>query len=53
METVTTKFPHQRFRMLLITVEIYNRWGVLVFERAGYNNDDRALDTVKQAGRVT
>jgi hypothetical protein len=29
---------------MLITVEIYNRWGVLVFERAGYNNDDRALE---------
>jgi hypothetical protein len=34
------------------TVEIYNRWGVLVFERAGYNNDDRAFRGVSE-GRVT
>ena len=34
------------------TVEIYNRWGVLVFERTGYNNDDRAFRGVSE-GRVT
>ncbi|MFV8366879.1 gliding motility-associated C-terminal domain-containing protein, partial [Flavobacterium sp. XS1P27] len=34
------------------TVEIYNRWGVLVFERAGYNNDDRAFRGISE-GRVT
>ncbi|MFN7100423.1 MAG: gliding motility-associated C-terminal domain-containing protein, partial [Flavobacterium sp.] len=33
-------------------VEIYNRWGVLVFERNGYNNDDRAFRGVSE-GRVT
>jgi gliding motility-associated-like protein len=34
------------------TVEIYNRWGVLVFERSGYNNTDRAFRGVSE-GRVT
>ncbi|CAA9200440.1 DUF7507 domain-containing protein [Flavobacterium collinsii] len=34
------------------TVEIYNRWGVLVFERDHYNNDDRAFRGVSE-GRVT
>ncbi|RKS12915.1 gliding motility-associated C-terminal domain-containing protein [Flavobacterium sp. 120] len=34
------------------TVEIYNRWGVLVFERSGYNNDDRAFRGISE-GRVT
>jgi uncharacterized repeat protein (TIGR01451 family)/gliding motility-associated-like protein len=34
------------------TVEIYNRWGVLVFERSGYNNSDRAFRGVSE-GRVT
>ncbi|GIQ61033.1 hypothetical protein Flavo103_41690 [Flavobacterium collinsii] len=34
------------------TVEIYNRWGVLVFERDHYNNDDRAFGGVSE-GRVT
>jgi gliding motility-associated-like protein len=34
------------------TVEIYNRWGVLVFERSAYNNDDRAFRGVSE-GRVT
>ena len=34
------------------TVEIYNRWGVLVFERTGYNNTDRAFKGVSE-GRVT
>ena len=34
------------------TVEIYNRWGVLVFERSGYNNSDRAFKGVSE-GRVT
>jgi hypothetical protein len=33
-------------------VEIYNRWGVLVFERNGYNNDDRAFRGISE-GRVT
>ncbi|WP_158980750.1 Ig-like domain-containing protein, partial [Flavobacterium sp. I-STPP5a] len=33
-------------------VEIYNRWGVLVFERTAYNNDDRAFRGVSE-GRVT
>ncbi|PJJ09115.1 gliding motility-associated-like protein [Flavobacterium sp. 1] len=34
------------------TVEVYNRWGVLVFERENYNNDDRAFRGVSE-GRVT
>ncbi len=34
------------------TVEIYNRWGVLVFERSGYNNSDRAF-IGNSEGRVT
>ncbi|PRZ19239.1 gliding motility-associated C-terminal domain-containing protein, partial [Flavobacterium granuli] len=34
------------------TVEIYNRWGVLVFERDRYNNDDRAFRG-RSEGRVT
>jgi uncharacterized repeat protein (TIGR01451 family) len=35
------------------TVEIYNRWGVLVFERAHYNNnEDTAFKGVSE-GRVT
>ncbi|WP_413999995.1 gliding motility-associated C-terminal domain-containing protein [Flavobacterium sp. W1B] len=34
------------------TVEIYNRWGVLVFERENYNNDDRAFKGISE-GRVT
>lgn len=34
------------------TVEIYNRWGVLVFERTSYNNSDRAFKGVSE-GRVT
>jgi gliding motility-associated-like protein/uncharacterized repeat protein (TIGR01451 family) len=33
-------------------VEIYNRWGELVFERTGYNNDDRAFRGLSE-GRVT
>ena len=34
------------------SVEIYNRWGVLVFERDGYNNTDRAFRGISE-GRVT
>jgi gliding motility-associated-like protein/uncharacterized repeat protein (TIGR01451 family) len=34
------------------TVEIYNRWGVLVFERNNYNNTDRAFKGISE-GRVT
>jgi hypothetical protein len=34
------------------SVEIYNRWGALVFERTAYNNDDRAFRGVSE-GRVT
>ncbi|MBD3581167.1 HYR-like domain-containing protein [Flavobacterium selenitireducens] len=34
------------------TVEIYNRWGVLVFEMKNYNNNDRAFRGVSE-GRVT
>ncbi|WP_159085967.1 gliding motility-associated C-terminal domain-containing protein [Flavobacterium faecale] len=34
------------------TVEIYNRWGVLVFERNNYNNADRAFKGISE-GRVT
>ena len=34
------------------TVEIYNRWGVLVFERDNYNNTDRAFKGISE-GRVT
>ncbi|GIZ09263.1 hypothetical protein FUMI01_19900 [Flavobacterium sp. UMI-01] len=33
-------------------VQIYNRWGVLVFERDNYNNTDRAFKGVSE-GRVT
>ncbi|MFI0429974.1 gliding motility-associated C-terminal domain-containing protein, partial [Mariniflexile sp. HMF6888] len=33
-------------------VEIYNRWGVLVFERSGYNNLDKAFNGMSE-GRVT
>jgi hypothetical protein len=39
LETVTTKFSIRGLECYADnTVEIYNRWGVLVFERAGYNN---------------
>ncbi|MCV9932748.1 gliding motility-associated C-terminal domain-containing protein, partial [Flavobacterium sp. LS1R47] len=34
------------------TVEIYNRWGVLVFERDGYNNEERAFKGFSE-GRTT
>ncbi|MES2573885.1 MAG: gliding motility-associated C-terminal domain-containing protein, partial [Bacteroidota bacterium] len=34
------------------TVEIYNRWGVIVFERSGYNNSDRVFKGLSE-GRVT
>ena len=34
------------------TVEVYNRWGVLVFKRENYNNDDRAFRGESE-GRVT
>jgi uncharacterized repeat protein (TIGR01451 family)/gliding motility-associated-like protein len=34
------------------SLEIYNRWGVLVFERDNYNNEDRAFRGVSE-GRVT
>jgi gliding motility-associated-like protein/uncharacterized repeat protein (TIGR01451 family) len=34
------------------TVEVYNRWGVLVFKRENYNNEDRAF-TGESEGRVT
>ena len=34
------------------TVEIYNRWGVLVYERKGYNNVDRTFKGMSE-GRVT
>ncbi|TRX31210.1 DUF11 domain-containing protein, partial [Flavobacterium sp. ZT3R18] len=34
------------------TVEIYNRWGVLVFEREHYNNDDVVFKGFSE-GRVT
>jgi gliding motility-associated-like protein/uncharacterized repeat protein (TIGR01451 family) len=34
------------------TVEVFNRWGVLVFERDHYNNADRAFRGVSE-GRVT
>ncbi|AOW10369.1 Ig-like domain-containing protein [Flavobacterium gilvum] len=34
------------------SVEIYNRWGVLVFERDNYNNNDRAFKGISE-GRVT
>ena len=33
-------------------VEIYNRWGILVFERSAYNNNDRAFRG-RSEGRVT
>ncbi|WP_180855871.1 gliding motility-associated C-terminal domain-containing protein, partial [Flavobacterium panici] len=34
------------------TVEIYNRWGVLVFEKSGYNNEDRVFKGYSE-GRTT
>jgi gliding motility-associated-like protein len=34
------------------TVEIYNRWGVLVFETKGYNNNSNAFDGIS-GGRST
>jgi hypothetical protein len=34
------------------SVEIYNRWGVLVFEKRGYNNEENAFRGVSE-GRVT
>jgi gliding motility-associated-like protein len=34
------------------TVEIYNRWGVLVYEVSGYNNKDKAFKGISD-GRVT
>jgi gliding motility-associated-like protein len=34
------------------TVEIYNRWGVLVFEVSGYNNEDKVFRG-ESNGRVT
>ncbi|WP_394757938.1 gliding motility-associated C-terminal domain-containing protein [Flavobacterium sp.] len=34
------------------TVEIYNRWGVLVYEVSGYNNNDRSFKGISE-GRVT
>ncbi|MCC9074470.1 gliding motility-associated C-terminal domain-containing protein [Flavobacterium sp. F-65] len=34
------------------TVEIYNRWGVLVFDRDHYNNSDRAFRGISE-GRAT
>lgn len=34
------------------TVQIYNRWGVLVFERENYNNSDRAFRGISE-GRFT
>ncbi|WP_281238131.1 Ig-like domain-containing protein [Flavobacterium praedii] len=34
------------------SIEIFNRWGVLVFEREHYNNEDRAFKGVSE-GRVT
>ncbi|KIC01910.1 hypothetical protein OA88_11090, partial [Flavobacterium sp. JRM] len=34
------------------TVEIYNRWGVLVFEREHYNNEERAFRGMSE-GRTT
>jgi gliding motility-associated-like protein len=34
------------------TVEIYNRWGALVFERDHYNNADRAFRGISE-GNIT
>jgi gliding motility-associated-like protein len=34
------------------TVEIYNRWGVLVYETKGYNNTSNAFEGIS-AGRST
>jgi gliding motility-associated-like protein len=34
------------------TVEIYNRWGVLVFETRNYNNDSNYFDGISK-GRTT
>jgi hypothetical protein len=30
------------------TVEIYNRWGVLVYETKGYNNSTNAFEGISQ-----
>jgi gliding motility-associated-like protein len=34
------------------TVEIYNRWGVLVYEVENYNNNDRRFEGISE-GRAT
>ncbi|AYN03532.1 gliding motility-associated C-terminal domain-containing protein [Flavobacterium sp. 140616W15] len=34
------------------TVEIYNRWGILVFDRENYNNEERAFRGISE-GRTT
>ncbi|AND64287.1 hypothetical protein AX766_07615 [Flavobacterium covae] len=39
------KFPNN-------SVEVYNRWGVLVYEAKGYNNNDRSFRGIS-SGRVT
>ncbi|WP_375605251.1 gliding motility-associated C-terminal domain-containing protein [Flavobacterium davisii] len=39
------KFPNN-------SVEVYNRWGVLVYEATSYNNNDRAFRGIS-SGRVT
>jgi hypothetical protein len=34
------------------TVEIYNRWGVLVYETKGYNNSTNAFDGISQVDLI-